>query len=243
MARALRVVTVERGVDPRGYALIAFGGAGPMHAVRLAEELEMGLVLCPRAAGVLSAAGLVVSEARRDFARSVLLGEDAVRSGQAAAAARELAARARRELPGARIEAAYDVRYRGQAFELTVAGPLEPSLAGLRERFEAAHRERYGYADDDGELELVNVRVAATAARPGVRLAGEGPPEPVREGTRTAAFAGARVEAQVLRGEPAPGTALAGPAILELPEATAVVPPGWHGRVDEHGTLLLERDR
>jgi N-methylhydantoinase A len=245
IARALRVVTVERGVDPRGYALIAFGGAGPMHAVRLAEELEIDRVLCPRAAGVLSAVGLVVSDARRDFGRSVLLGEDDLRAGRAAAAASELAERARRELPGARVEASYDVRYRGQAFELTVPGPLAPSLAGLRERFEAAHRERYGYADDQGELELVNVRIAAVAGRPAVRLArdesAEERFEAVQEDRRVATFAGAPLDARVLRGEPAAGTALEGAAILELPETTIVVPPGWRGAVDVHGTLVMER--
>lgn len=241
MARALRVVTVERGVDPRRYALIAFGGAGPMHAARLADELEIRRVLCPRAAGVLSAVGLVVSDARRDLARSVLIGEAELGAGAAERAVAELAERARREVPGARLEASYDLRYRGQAFELTVDGPLDAPVELLRERFEAAHRERYGYADTGGELELVNVRVAAVAARPAPPLAAVAGAAAESRGTRTARFGPERLEATVVRGEPAPGERFVGPAILELPETTAVLPPGWSGATDEHGTLVLER--
>jgi N-methylhydantoinase A len=241
MTRALRVVTVERGVDPRGYALLAFGGAGPMHAARLAEELEIERVMIPRGAGVLSAVGLVVSAARRDLARSVMLGESEMRAGAAAEAARELARRALAELPGARVEASYDLRYRGQAFELTVPGPVDPPPGSLRERFEQAHRERYGYADPDGELELVNVRVAALVdasaeALPAARPAGE-----LKRTRRPARFADGVVEAEVLRGEPAAGTAIEGPAIVELAEATVVVPPRWRCDVDDRGTCLMER--
>jgi N-methylhydantoinase A len=241
MASALRVVTVERGVDPRGYALIAFGGAGPMHAARLADELEIRHVLCPRAAGVLSAVGLVVSDARRDLARSVLAGPLELRAGAAAEAVAELAGRARRELPGARLEASYDLRYRGQSFELTVPGPLDAPLALLRERFEAAHEERYGYVDAGGELELVNVRIAAVAERPAVELAMGGAPDTPARATRDVTFAAGRMEALVVRGEAPAGARFEGPTILELPETTAVLPPGWHGAVDEHGTLALER--
>ena len=218
MARALRVVTVERGVDPRRYALIAFGGAGPMHAARLADELEIERVLCPRAAGVLSAVGLIAAPQRRDLARSVLLGEREIAAGHGTAAVRELAADAARQLPGARIEASYDLRYRGQAFELTVDGPEDADAAALRAAFEGAHEERYGYTDPEAELELVNVRVAAVGERR--------PPA---------------VTAPAEVGTLAPGDRVPGPAVCRLPETTVVVPPGWHGTVDPHGTLVLER--
>jgi N-methylhydantoinase A len=240
MARALRVVTVERGVDPRGYALVAFGGAGPMHAARLADELEIPRVLCPRAAGVLSALGLVASAARRDLARSVLLRGAEVDS-QAGAAVAGLAAAAARELPGARLEATFDLRYRGQSFELPVAAPLAPRPGMLRERFERAHEERYGYADPEGELELVNVRIAAlgeqTAAPPLASAAAGG----TTETERPALFGDQRLATAVLRGEPRAGTALTGPAILELPETTVVVPPGWQCEVEATGTVAMER--
>jgi len=143
MLRALRVVSVERGLDPRDFALVAFGGAGPLHACALAEELGIATVLVPAAAGVLSALGLVASEERRDSVRSYLCPlEDAG----------ELSA-----------EGEADLRYRGQSFELTV--PLGDELA---ERFHRAHEERYGYADRDRPVELVAVRTAEI--RPGPEL-------------------------------------------------------------------------
>jgi N-methylhydantoinase A len=243
MAQALRVVTVERGVDPRGYVLVCFGGAGPMHAARLAEELEIDRVVCPRGAGVLSAVGLVVSGARRDFARSVLLAEPEVAAGAGADAARELAGRARAELPEARLEASYDLRYRGQAYELTVSGPLDASAALLREEFEAAHRERYGYADPDAELELVNVRIAAIEDSPALATAGDREHAATEEGSRAARFGDEVLDTAVMRGRPAGGARFEGPAILELPETTVVVPPRWRAAADATGAVTLERAR
>ena len=145
MLRALRVISVERGHDPREFALIAFGGAGPLHACALAEELEIGTVLVPAAAGVLSALGLVASDERRDFVRSYVM--PLVEAG---------------ELPA---EGEADLRYVGQSFELTV--PLGGDLA---EEFHAAHEERYGYADRARQLELVAVRTAEVRPGPEVIL-------------------------------------------------------------------------
>jgi N-methylhydantoinase A len=241
MAHALRVVTVERGIDPRGYALMAFGGAGPMHAARLAEELEIERVICPHAAGVLSAVGLVAAVQRRDLGRSVLLGEEEIRTGRPAAVVAELAAKARAQLPGARLEVTYDLRYRGQAFELAVEGPEDAGADLLRERFEHAHEERYGYVDPDAELELVNVRVAALADRAAPRLAAGVRSDAAARTARRAWFAGGRVDAQVVRGGLPAGDVVDGPAICELEETTVVVPPGWRGAVDAHGTFVLER--
>ncbi len=141
MLRALRVVSVERGHDPRGFALVAFGGAGPLHACALADELEIGTVLVPAAAGVLSALGLVASDERRDHVVPYV---------------RPLAEVA--DLPP---EGEADLRYAGQSFELTV-----PIQAGLAEAFHRAHEERYGYADRGRELELVAVRTAETTPGP-----------------------------------------------------------------------------
>jgi N-methylhydantoinase A len=143
MLRAIRVVSVERGRDPRDFALVAFGGAGPLHACSLAEELGIETVLAPTAAGVLSALGLAVGEERRDHVRSEVRPLSEVG-----------------ELPA---EGEADLRYRGQSFELTL--PLGPALAS---RFHRLHEERYGYADPDRELELVAVRTAER--RPGPEL-------------------------------------------------------------------------
>jgi N-methylhydantoinase A len=244
MLGALRVVTVERGIDPRGYALVAFGGAGPMHAARIAEELEINRVLCPRAAGVLSALGLIVSDSRRDRARTVLLRGGSFRTETVAAAVAELAAETREELPGARIEVSYDLRYRGQAFELTVEGPERPDPSRLRQSFDEAHEERYGYSDSQAELELVSVRVAAIedGAKPDLRAkpAEEQPGVSARHTTRLATFDGQRIETAVVRGTLAPGDDLMGPAVCELPDATIVVPPHWHAEVSADGTIVLE---
>ena len=145
MLRALRVVSVERGHDPRDFALVAFGGAGPLHACALADELGISTVLVPAAAGVLSALGLVASEERRDSVRSYVCPLDAAG-----------------ELPA---DGEADLRYRGQSFELTV-----PLGADLEARFHRAHEERYGYADRDRPVELVAVRTAEIRPGPEVRL-------------------------------------------------------------------------
>jgi N-methylhydantoinase A len=169
MVRALRVVTVERGIDPRGYALLAFGGAGPLHAAEIADELEIETVLCPRASGVLAALGLVISPRRRDVQRTVMLAGDELTTDSVDAIVAELGEQARTALgePDAELQPTYEVRYRGQAFELAIR---PRRTADLREAFEAAHDERYGYSDPDGELELVNVRVTATVPGAEVKL-------------------------------------------------------------------------
>ncbi len=246
MAQALRVMTVERGVDPRGYALLAFGGAGPMHAAAIADELGMERILCPPTSGVLAALGLVVGERRRDAQRSLLLSGDDLAPESVSEAFGELAGRARDALgePEAPLRAAYDLRYRGQAFELPVErdGNEPASPQELREGFAAAFAERYGYTEDKAGVELVTLRVTAALPGPTVsleRAAGGGASAP--ESTRQAVFDSARVEAAVWRGELAPGTRLEGPAVCELPEATLVVAPGWSGEVDATGAVGLER--
>ena len=209
MIRALRVVTVQRGIDPRRYALLAFGGAGPLHAAAIASELGITEIVCPRASGVLAALGLVVSPRRRDVQRSVFLGGDALTAEAVAEVAAELGADAREQLheDEAELRAVYELRYRGQAFELAVEGSLEPEPAELREPFEALHEERYGYRDADQELELVTLRVSATmpGADVSVGEAGDGDPDDeVERTTRTATLDGEEIELAVLSGAPRP---------------------------------------
>ncbi|MGH2893298.1 MAG: hydantoinase/oxoprolinase family protein, partial [Solirubrobacteraceae bacterium] len=249
MIRALRVVTVQRGIDPRRYALLAFGGAGPLHAAAIASELGITQIVCPRASGVLAALGLVVSPRRRDVQRSVFLGGDALTAQAVAEVVAELGAAAREQLheSEAELRAVYELRYRGQAFELAVEGALEPDPAVLREAFEARHEERYGYRDADQELELVTLRVSATMPGADVSLnAAHGGDQSEREperGTRTATLEGEEVELTVLRGSPVPGTAIEGPAVVELPESTLLVPLGWAGGVDDTGTIHIRAER
>jgi N-methylhydantoinase A len=238
MVRALRVVTVERGVDPRGFALLPFGGAGPMHAAAIAEELGIETILCPRAGGVLSALGLCASERRRDTARTVMLSGDELAGDRVAAEVRAMI-----EETGAGMDAesearvVYQLRYAGQAFELPVPGPVDPDPADLVEGFERAHEERYGHRDPGGEVVLVDVELALVvpgpAPRPVAAAAGR-----LERGSRPVRFDGEWIETPVLRGEPAAGTEAEGPVVFELPEATLVLPPGWRLRVDKHGTLV-----
>jgi N-methylhydantoinase A len=161
MVRALRVMTVERGIDPRRFALLAFGGAGPLHAAAIAEELGMTRILVPRASGVLSALGLAAAVRRADAQRTVLGHEDS--DASTVDALRDEVGAALGSEP--QIEVAWDLRYHGQSHELTVRGAERDEL---RERFEALHEERYGHRDPDGEVELVTVRVTGRLAAPPV---------------------------------------------------------------------------
>jgi N-methylhydantoinase A len=308
MVRALRVMTVQQGIDPRGFALLAFGGAGPLHATAIADELGMTTILCPRASGVLSALGLAAADRRATEQRTVLLAGDALTDAaleRAATAAGDAArgtlggvprgeaaskkgfggeapggevsgGRASRgeapggeapgaeasgreapggEAPGAeasgreasggasgdvRLQVAYDVRYRGQAHELTLRDLPRPDLAELRAAFEDLHEERYGYRDEDAPVEVVTIRATASIAGPQLDLAASDSAGCERS-RRQVVFDGEEHDAEILRGEAAPGERIAGPAICELPEATLAVAPGWAGTVDDAGTIVLER--
>jgi N-methylhydantoinase A len=247
MVRALRVISVERGLDPRDFALVAFGGAGGLHACALAEELGCRTVLVPRAAGVLSALGLAISDVRHDHVRP-FPGAD---PEELAAAYAELEAAASAALDGARLERFADLRYAGQSFELTVPGTDAGSLVAA---FHEAHERRYGHRIADEPVEIVAVRVVATreGALPDLRgrPAGPGPGAAARGGraaapaprTRAVHLAGAAVTAAVHeRTRMSPGDRVSGPAVVDFPEATCLVPPGWAGAVDDVGTLVLAR--
>jgi N-methylhydantoinase A len=250
MLGALRVMSVERGIDPRGFALMPFGGAGPLHAASLARQLGISRVLCPRASGVLCALGLAAAAPRRDVARTVMLGCAGGRalSTQLLEQVRdELVAQAGAALSQApaRVRVRHELRYRGQSFELAVEEEIEPGTAGggldpdaLRRAFAHAHEQRYGYRDEDAEVELVNIRVSAWGDSPPLRPAVSGAP-PAAPETRMVIFDGEATPTTILRGELAPGSELSGPALCVLPGSTLLIPPGWSGEVDEQGTVRL----
>jgi N-methylhydantoinase A len=250
MLAALRVMTVERGIDPRGFALLPFGGAGPLHAAALAEELGISRILCPRASGVLCALGLAAAPPRRDVARTVML-RGASLSTDELAREREALVQEARHLLGAaptRVRARHELRYRGQSFELPIDEEIDPDPGGgglgpdeLRAAFARAHEQRYGYRDDDAEVELVNLRVSVWGPAPPMRPRSPGAAAPSAARRRPVVFAGETLSTAVHAGEPPPGTELEGPALYALPEATLLVPPGWSGEVDAHGTIRLER--
>jgi N-methylhydantoinase A len=238
MVRALRLISVERGLDPRDFALVAFGGAGGLHACALAEELGCVTVLVPRAAGVLSALGLAISEVRHDHVRPFTSRRD----DELEPAFVEAESAALTALPDAELLRQADLRYAGQSFELTVPGRTRPELEAA---FGEAHERRYGHRIDDEPIEIVNLRLVATRAGvvPDLRGA-ERPGFPgAAVGTRRVLLDVGEVDATVHdRTLMGPGSAVTGPAVVEMPEATCLVRPGWAGQVDEVGTLVLRRE-
>ena len=242
MEAALRAVSVERGEDPRDAALVAFGGAGGLHACALAEALGARAVVWPRHAGVLCALGALEGGSRREASRSVLRG-----AGEAAALEREFRALERRVLAGfgaaergrATLERHAEVRYRGQSHELGV--PAAP-LGTLAERFHRAHERRYGFADRAREVLVVTLDVRGTLVEPlpqgrpaRRRAAGTSVGTLVRERGRE------RPAALWARAALVPGARVAGPAVVLDEGATLWIATGWRGRVHAGGALVLAR--
>jgi N-methylhydantoinase A len=244
MIRALRVISIERGLDPRELTLVAFGGAGGLHACSLAEELGIGRILVPRAAGVLSALGLAISDVRRDQVSPLLAELGTADRSDIEARFAALEADARGQLAddaGLTMARLADLRYQGQSFELTVeAGDLEE----LPARFHAEHERRYGYRMEDEVVELVNLRLVATVPRDKPDLS---EPAPRRGGSpsrrRVRLDDGWREVDVHQRAALGLGSELQGPAVVEFAESTLLVRPGWRASVDEVGTLNLERRR
>jgi N-methylhydantoinase A len=240
MARALRVVSVQRGMDPREFAMVAFGGAGPMHACALAEELGIETILVPRSGGVLSALGLAMAELRRDYVSPIIGSLDELDPGGLATTFARMQSEAQADLPSPVLRAQADLRYRGQSFELTV--DANGDADELREAFHLAHERRHGYRMQDEPVEMVNARVVATVpgALPELSEAPSGVESEVD--TRTAWFEGGRQPVPIHdRRRMGAGSTLEGPAIVEFPESTCVLRPGWRGEVDEVGSLVLRR--
>jgi len=243
MARTIRSVTVERGHDPREFALVAFGGAGPMHAAGLADRLDVGTVLVPRANGVLSALGLLAADETHDAVRThrIRLSEatpDRVDEQYATLTADVLDDASVPE--EAALTRRADLRYAGQSHELTVDVPDGFDAGTVRERFERVHEQTRGYSLDSEPVELVSLRVTATIEGSSPHLSHGGPGD-AQVGTRSALFDGEPHETAVYdRERLAPGTDISGPVIFEGGESTVVLPPAWTATVDERGTLRME---
>lgn len=250
MTRALRKVSVERGVDPRQLCLVAFGGGGPLHACALAEELRIPVVLVPRYPGLLSALGMLLTDPRKEYSRTVMT----PMNGPAElleAAFQALEARARREMeeegiPPDRIEMfrIVDARFVGQSHELRVPAPSLESGA-LLQALRRAHRERFGYASDTAAGEVVTVRVQAIgrlalADLPRATVPGRVVPEPVEK--RPVRWQGSWREATVYEREDlVPGAEAEGPALVLQPDTTTWLPPGWRLSVDGGYNLVVRR--
>ncbi|MBI1730426.1 hydantoinase/oxoprolinase family protein [Candidatus Acetothermia bacterium] len=257
MERAIRVITVERGHDPRDYALLAFGGGGPLHAVSVAEKLGTKKILVPVTAGVLSALGMITADIRRDLVQSILKPTSEIRPDGIARAFQALKEEAIKSLNSQELllRPLVEIRYRGQAYELLIEMPAEKiwdaklspgDLANLEVLFHREHEELYGYALEKHPAEIVSVRLEATIQTQKPQL----PAYPVSHGRtpkprayRDVLFSKAHREKcpifarEILKA----GHELRGPVIIEGPESTVLIPPDWLGRVDEWGNLILEQ--
>jgi N-methylhydantoinase A len=249
MEKAIRVISVERGYDPRDYTLVAFGGAGGLHACGLAAALEVPCVLVPKFPGALSALGILRADVVKDYSQTVLFRVESLR--RAAAPLRiafaRLEGRGRRQMRSegialcdVRIERLLDMRYIGQAYELTV-----PVTGDFVRSFHREHERRYGYVDAARPVEIVNVRARFVGATPKPEfprakprkaecrdaIAHEQPAFLAGRWIRTPVYERSRLRA---------GNRFRGPAIVSEYSATTVLPPGWQARVDVYENLILE---
>jgi N-methylhydantoinase A len=241
MEKAIRVISVEHGYDPREFTLLAFGGAGPLHACALARSLSIPRVLVPQMPGALSALGILLADYVRDFSKTVMLAFDEAAMEQHFL---ELEAHGRvameREGLSGEVSRSIDMRYAGQGYEVNVnAG------GGVLGRFHALHRKRYGYADESRAVEVVSLRVRFTMkAEPW-----DAPAQTMRHGDGRQArtkmarvyFGETAVETPVYaRDLFRPGDQFSGPAIITEYSATTVVPPGDSVSVDAYGNVIIE---
>src|SRR5262245_32867489 len=253
MAEALKIVSVQRGHDPREFALAAFGGAGPMHAVALAEELGMAEVICPPIPGAFSALGLVGSDLKRDYVRTVYTTTATAEPTDLETAFQLLERQGAAMLDRAGVEPArrgfvrsLDARYAQQSYELAIPvppGPLDRcALAAIAEAFHARHRRTYGHDNRGEPVQLVNLRLAAIGSIPALALrqAPAAPGTNPSKGRRAVWFGANQLEAAVLDRARMPAQfAVVGPAVIESLESTILIPPRWQGRMDENGFIWL----
>ncbi|HZU90423.1 MAG TPA: hydantoinase/oxoprolinase family protein [Stellaceae bacterium] len=254
MAQALRIVSIERGHDPREFTLVAFGGAGPVHAAALAAELAIPEIVVPPAPGAFSALGLVTTDLKRDYSRTLYAMLDSLDPDRLAGVLAEMEAAAMTMLERAKIPPARralmhsaDLRYRRQAYELTVPMPAGPisraSLDALAAAFHRKHRQIYGHANPDEPVQLVNLRLSAIGRLPRPSLRQRAEPGTARQRRRQVWFAETGLIAcpVLWRDGLAADAALVGPAIAEAADSTIVVPPGWIAMVAPQGYIRLKR--
>ncbi|GAA2884378.1 hydantoinase/oxoprolinase family protein [Pseudonocardia halophobica] len=256
MARAIRVISVQRGYDPRDYTLVSFGGAGPLHSARLAAELGMRSTLLPQRPGALSALGMLMTDLRSDYSRTRITRAVPEAASEFDAVFADLRARAEAWFAAEGVADAdralrtvIDMRYVGQNYELPVEVPVGPmdevALKAARTAFDDLHAKRYGYATADEPVEAVTFRVEATGATPQLEFARS---EPVGADP-SGALAGVRrlflpergdyVDAPVYdRDRLRAGNEIAGPALVEQFDTTTLVLPGEHAHVDPTGSIL-----
>ena len=249
MEKAIRVISVERGHDPRDFTLVAFGGGGPLHACSLARALRIPRVLVPALPGALSAVGILLADTVRDFSRTVMLPGEAMGSVDEIFGELEKGGAAEFAAEGLNgvVERSLDLRYRGQGYELNVAyDPQEPERSARA--FHELHRQRYGFADESRPVEIVNVRLRMIAASEPYEperhalVAGDGSAASSAE--REVWFEGGWKPTRFYKRELLrPGDAIAGPAMITEYTAATLVAPGCAARVDGLGNLVIDVDQ
>ena len=258
MAEVLKIVSVQRGHDPREFALAAFGGAGPLHCAALARELGIAEIVCPPIPGAFSALGLVGSDLKRDYVRTVYVTTTAADAAglEAAFAALEREGAAMLERAGVapaaqRFERSIDARYARQSYELSVPvppGALDAAhLARVAETFHDLHRRTYGHDNRGEPVQLVNVRLTAIGVTAALAVRDKPAPagtDAVKARRRLWFRDAGAIDAAVYDRRLMPaGMTATGPAVIESLESTILVPPGWQARMDDDGFVLLTRRR
>ena len=254
MAEALRIVSIERGHDARGFRLVAFGGAGPVHAAALAEELQIPEVIIPPVPGAFSALGLVASDLKRDYVRTLYADLGSVDPARVAETLGMMETAGLAMLNAARVPEASramvrqaDLRYRRQAYELTVPladGPVtRESLDAAMAAFHIRHEQTYGHSNTAEPVQLVNLRVTALGRLPGLKLAQPGNADESRVRQRDVWFPATGFVATPVLARPGltAGQTIPGPAIIEALDSTTVIPPDWTAAIDAMGFIRLTR--
>ena len=250
MADAIRTITVQRGIDPRDFSLVAFGGAGPAQAAALAEELRISEVIVPVHPGAFSAWGMLQTDVRHDFKETLYSFWDLMDLDTLNAAFDGLAERGRQYLVAEGIaadhisfERAIDFRYYGQEYVLTIPLPDGPiDMDAVRANFDAAYERQYGHNSPENRVEMANIRLAALGYLPRPENAPPAPGEARETRTRDVFFDGNARETRIVdRQGLKVGDVLDGPAIIEESTATTLLPPGWQARMIDGGHLTLSK--
>lgn len=254
MERAIRRISVERGLDPRRFTLVAFGGGGPLHACELAEKMQIPRVLIPTVPGVLSALGMLVAQPSRDYSQTVMLPASDDRTARRLAQQfRLLEARALSDWTierDSRFDRVFrysmDIRYQGQSHELAVSFQPGQEMVDLKSAFHATHQARYGYARPEAELEIVTIRLTALTPGEAIRLPQAMPVEEQKDpppiGEKQVWFEDRFLTAALFSRENLkPGQRLRGPAIIFQYDTTSVIPPAWQGTVDHSLNIVVSR--
>jgi len=254
MAEVLKIVSVQRGHDPREFVLAAFGGAGPLHAAAVAGELGISEVICPPIPGAFSALGLIGTDLKRDYVQTLSAANGIADPATLETAFIALESKGAAMLdragvgPGQRrFERFVDARYARQSFELVVPVPTRPvdcvALKKIAETFHDRHLHTYGHNNRDEPVHIISVRLAAIGATPPVPIRDKVAParsDAVKDKRQIWFRATGSVEATIYDRRRMPsGLAVTGPAVIESLESTILVPPAWQARMNEDGYVLL----